>query len=290
MSDTTASLVWSTTPALAASLKTLPEDLIPLLINAAFTLPYAVLSNIYPHILSPDRSSQDLDAIRSLTNLESEPYDPSAPPRSSLFPPLVTSIQPSSLASFPLRLSHADSYLGLPKDGKDLRTVLVGDAAHTVHPLAGQGLNMGLGDVRSLVKTLERAVELGADVGSYTALRPYPRSRYIANHALLSATDHLASLYGSKNPLAVWARSTGLEMINELDSVKGLIMRQAGGIPETRGGRAGFWNGVAGALEGVGKGVESVKGAANLARNLLEQRLRNAREGHQRLALPVFLS
>jgi len=77
-------------------------------------------------------------------------------------PPLVTSIQQGSAASFPLRFNHADAYIGERENG---RTALVGDAAHTVHPLAGQGLNMGLADVECLAHCIQDAVLSGGDVG-----------------------------------------------------------------------------------------------------------------------------
>lgn len=93
-------------------------------------------------------------------------------------PPSVARVQEGSVASFPLRLSHVDSYLGQPKDGRDLRTALVGDAAHTIHPLAGQGLNMGLGDIQSLVQTLEKTVENGGDVGEPQLPPHLPLQRY----------------------------------------------------------------------------------------------------------------
>lgn len=79
-------------------------------------------------------------------------------------PPLVQSIQPGSVAGFPLRLSHAEAYIGDEATGEG-RTALVGDAAHTVHPLAGQGLNMGLADVQVLTRTIEQAVLAGGDIG-----------------------------------------------------------------------------------------------------------------------------
>jgi ubiquinone biosynthesis monooxygenase Coq6 len=81
---------------------------------------------------------------------------------SDMLPPLVTSIQHGTVASFPLRFNHADAYIG---ENTGSRTVLVGDAAHTIHPLAGQGLNMGLGDVESLTRCIQDAVLQGGDIG-----------------------------------------------------------------------------------------------------------------------------
>lgn len=86
------------------------------------------------------------------------------PEESDSLPPLVMSIQPGTVASFPLRFNHAESYIG---EGAGSRTVLVGDAAHTIHPLAGQGLNMGLADVQCLAKCIREAVQQGADIGKY---------------------------------------------------------------------------------------------------------------------------
>ena len=173
MSDTTASLVWSTKPAIAAALKKLPLELLPSLINAAFSLPYTTLSRIFSLLTqNPPLPHLELaEQLEILTRRPEQVFDLNAV--APALPPLITAIQPSSIASFPLKLSHADTYLGLPKGGKDLRTALVGDAAHTVHPMAGQGMNMGLGDVRALVDTLEKAVADGGDVGQSALL---PRS------------------------------------------------------------------------------------------------------------------
>jgi ubiquinone biosynthesis monooxygenase Coq6 len=89
-------------------------------------------------------------ATRSIRSLATEDL--------SSFPPVVKSIDSRSIASFPLKLTHAESYIGN-------RTALVGDAAHTIHPLAGQGLNMGLGDVRVLADVWEETVCKGGDLG-----------------------------------------------------------------------------------------------------------------------------
>lgn len=80
-----------------------------------------------------------------------------------MLPPPVISIQEGSVASFPLRMAHADSYIGEEEHGS--RTVLLGDAAHTIHPLAGQGLNMGLMDASVLARCINSSVLVGSDIG-----------------------------------------------------------------------------------------------------------------------------
>jgi ubiquinone biosynthesis monooxygenase Coq6 len=123
---------------------------------------------------------------------------------------------------------------------------------------------MGIADVASLVSTIESVIQEGGDIGSYTSLRPYPRERYFANHLLLSATDHLNSIFSTTSRPLVWARSNGLEVINELDWVKERIMRQAGSRKEVERS-AGVWGGVASVLDGVQSGFGVAKGVAGLA-------------------------
>lgn len=293
VSDKYASLVWSTTPAYAAVIKSLPLEVLAPLVTCAFTIPHeelrAFLDSFLPAPGTDDRPPVDAPAaiarLRDLLVAHSRAtYDPSNP--ADPLPPSVTAVQPASVASFPLRLAHTSSYLGLPAAppppppqteaeggpadptlaaavsiAQDLRTVLVGDAAHTVHPLAGQGLNLGLADARSLSALLARLASQGGDLGAYLSLKPYARERYLANHAVLSACDHLASLYGRTDPVSVWARSTGVEVLNELGPVKDLIMRRAGSTTAQTGEAAGsagersagVWGGVAGALERAGQ-------------------------------------
>ncbi|GAA5980291.1 hypothetical protein JCM21900_003248, partial [Sporobolomyces salmonicolor] len=93
---------------------------------------------------------------------------------------------------------------------------------------------------------------------SYISLLPYPRSRYLANHALLSTCDHLAKLYSSQASPLVWLRSTGLEAINELESVKRLLMGGAGAATQ---GNGSAWGTVAAALDGLAQ-VRDVAGLA----------------------------
>ncbi|KAF8892044.1 hypothetical protein BD779DRAFT_1670397 [Infundibulicybe gibba] len=161
----------------------------------------------------------------ALTN-NSSPATVGVPSADSEYvPPLVTSIHSGTAASFPLRFNHTESYIG---EGSGSRTVLVGDAAHTIHPLAGQGLNLGLGDVKSLAHCIHSAVLHGSDIGSYNSLLPYTRERYFENHKIMSAIDKLHKLYSTKSGPIVWSRSVGLEVLNELDTLKSAIMMTAG--------------------------------------------------------------
>jgi len=173
-------MVWSTKPALAAALKSVDPTVLVNLINAAFRLPEVSIRYLHDLLLSSVVSQKALtsDEVReevlwrershkiSVTSAHSSALstgDVGIPPEGSeSLPPLVTSIQSGTVASFPLRYSHADSYIG-----DDGRTVLVGDAAHTVHPLAGQGLNAGLADVQCLAQTIEMALLQGGDIGVY---------------------------------------------------------------------------------------------------------------------------
>ena len=78
-------------------------------------------------------------------------------------PSLVANIQPGTVASFPLRFRHAEAYIGS-------RTALIGDAAHVIHPLAGQGLNLGLADAAALARSIRAAVMHGGDIGESTPI------------------------------------------------------------------------------------------------------------------------
>ena len=182
LSPTISTLVWSTKPHMAKTLLSSEPEILASMINAAFRLP--AISMQYLH----DRNSEALSAGKPLTHPElvqeilwrekAHAIDPNSAYASAVtaslntnavpavdseaVPPLVTGIQQGTIASFPLRYNHTDSYLG---EGTGARTVLVGDAAHTIHPLAGQGLNLGLADVECLAKCIDRALMLGSDIG-----------------------------------------------------------------------------------------------------------------------------
>ena len=109
----------------------------------------------------------------------------------------------NDLSTFPLRADHASTYLGP-------RFALLGDAAHRIHPLAGQGLNLGLADVGALLDTLVQARSVGSDVGSPLSLRHFERQRRPQNEAMRAATDSLKTLFGHDLGPIRLIRSLGL--------------------------------------------------------------------------------
>jgi len=122
---------------------------------------------------------------------------------------------------FPLRLLHASQYSAA-------RTVLIGDAAHSIHPLAGQGVNLGLADAYVLAQEL--GVAGAHEAGRQQPLRRYARRRKSENVAMLTVTDGLYRLFGMRSPLPTMTRNLGLALVNILPPVKHRLLRQAAGL------------------------------------------------------------
>lgn len=126
-------------------------------------------------------------------------------------------------AVFPLRLFETMHYV-------KPRLALVGDAAHTIHPLAGQGVNLGLADVKSLISVIVDATNEKKDIGALNVLRRYERWRRADNRSMLVAMDGLKRLFGSEISVVKELRSFGLNLTNKLTPLKNIIMQQAMGI------------------------------------------------------------
>ncbi|OGT00009.1 MAG: hypothetical protein A3K04_09370 [Gallionellales bacterium RBG_16_56_9] len=122
-------------------------------------------------------------------------------------------------AAFPLRLLH------LPQIVKP-RLALVGDAAHNVHPLAGQGVNLGFRDARQLAQVLQQR---GAqpDCGNIYLLRRYERARREDILSMQFTTDTLKKLFNNSNPLLRSARNLGLAATNRITPLKKMLARHA---------------------------------------------------------------
>ena len=110
------------------------------------------------------------------------------------------------------------------------RLSLVGDAAHTIHPLAGQGVNLGLADVASLMDVVVEALNNEKDIGDLKVLRRYERWRRAENRSMLLAMDGLKRLFGSELPIVKDLRGLGLDITNNITPLKNLIMQQAMGL------------------------------------------------------------
>ncbi|XP_054386803.1 ubiquinone biosynthesis monooxygenase COQ6, mitochondrial isoform X4 [Pongo abelii] len=132
-------------------------------------------------------------------------------------PPSVARVDAKSRVLFPLGLGHAAEYVRP-------RVALIGDAAHRVHPLAGQGVNMGFGDISSLAHHLSTAAFNGKDLGSMSHLTGYETERQRHNTALLAATDLLKRLYSTSASPLVLLRTWGLQATNAVSPLKEQIM------------------------------------------------------------------
>ena len=128
-----------------------------------------------------------------------------------------------NLAAFPLGS-------GLPNRCIGPKTALIGDAAHRVHPLAGQGVNLGFGDVSSIVDLLEQSVKRGEPFLGYeeNVLSEYETERLRHNLPTMAAIDGIQKLYCTDNVFAVLARSAGLQIFDASATLKGIAMSQAG--------------------------------------------------------------
>ncbi|WP_191601312.1 UbiH/UbiF/VisC/COQ6 family ubiquinone biosynthesis hydroxylase [Marinomonas algicola] len=124
--------------------------------------------------------------------------------------------------SIPLTQRHATEYV------KE-RIALVGDAAHTIHPLAGQGANIGFSDVRALVEILLKAHKRQDDIGRLTILRRYQRARMLDNLQMAAGMESFKRLYSTQNPLIVQMRNTGMNFINKNAEIKRLVVEKAFG-------------------------------------------------------------
>jgi len=125
--------------------------------------------------------------------------------------------------AFPLGFSVARAFVAD-------RVALIGDAAHVIHPIAGQGLNMGLKDVAALAEVIVDAARLGLDPGSAAVLDRYQRWRRFDTMAMGVATDGLNRLFSNRSDLLRVARDVGLGLVDRLPALKQLFIREAAGL------------------------------------------------------------
>ncbi|PJB72260.1 MAG: ubiquinone biosynthesis protein [Alphaproteobacteria bacterium CG_4_9_14_3_um_filter_47_13] len=124
--------------------------------------------------------------------------------------------------SYPLSLVHAHQYIAP-------RMALVAEAAHGIHPIAGQGLNMGFRDLATITELISAACKNGQDPGSEEVLKQYQQHRRFDNMAMAGATDSLNKLFSNDLMPVKLARKAGLRIVSRLPFAKKLFMNQAMG-------------------------------------------------------------
>lgn len=134
----------------------------------------------------------------------------------------------SPRAGFPLRLQLASAY-------ERERVVLVGDAAHVVHPLAGQGVNLGLQDTIALLQAVARDLAAAREPGTHASLRAYARARRSDNALAAYAFDGLNRLFSNQAFLPTLLRGPALGMVDRLGSLKRWFARNAAGVQGSMG-------------------------------------------------------
>ncbi len=129
----------------------------------------------------------------------------------------------SARHSIPLTARYA-------RDFAKKRIALVGDAAHTIHPLAGLGVNLGFQDVISLTQEIEKNLSMNVDIGEYRYLRHYERWRKTEAVKMLVAMQGLKDLFNGSNPIKKLVRGIGLSATNQLTPLKEQLIKQALGV------------------------------------------------------------
>lgn len=209
----TSSLVWTVDKATAKILLELPLDEFTDRVNQALwdnSDKNPAVENISERVSQIFR----VFAVNSLQGDESNVRQ---------LPPSVIEVE-GSRGAFPLGIGHAVDYVSH-------RAVLIGDSAHRVHPLAGQGVNLGFGDVVSLTEVICQNVADGSsDIGSLTYLRKYQSDRQKHNLPTMSAIHGLNLLYGTTWAPLVVLRSIGLNLFDSVPSIKKFMTQRAAGV------------------------------------------------------------
>ncbi|CAI0380359.1 unnamed protein product [Linum tenue] len=206
--DNFSNIVWTMSPKQASDLTVMNEDEFVKAVNQAMDNGYG------PHPKSNFSNGSNKFSFLggNLTMSTNESFE---------VPPKVVKLA-SKRAAFPLSLMHANDYVAK-------RIVLIGDAAHAVHPLAGQGVNLGFGDAFTLSRIIGEGVAVGTDIGEVSLLRKYEAERKPANIAMMAVLDGFQKIYSVDfGPLNV-LRAAAFHAANYISPLKRGIISYASG-------------------------------------------------------------
>jgi len=208
LSQNVSNLVWSTTREQARELIKDDEETFVAKVNDALTS-------------SQSGNDPMLDSARSFLNTLTSIMQPGRLASNSIHhPPLTTKVHHKSRGVYRLQQLHAPMYV-------KSRLALVGDSAHRVHVLAGLGVNLGIGDVKSLVETIETSISEGEDYGCLESLLAYETERQRHTVAVMGVINVLHQLFSTSALPVVLARTLGLQATDSLKPVKQQIIKYA---------------------------------------------------------------
>jgi 2-octaprenylphenol hydroxylase len=165
--------------------------------------------------------SQTVDRARSLMDLDDAAFCKQLTEESEAMLGQVKEV--SKRFSIPLRQRHAKEYVAPG-------VALIGDAAHTIHPLAGQGVNLGFKDVVALSEVLKDADQHELNPGLEPILKRYQRQRQADNLLMMGAMEGFKRLFAQPDPLVRWMRNTGLDFVNKQSFIKKQLVKHAMGL------------------------------------------------------------
>ena len=209
MFDNYGSVVWSTTRAQADALVEMKDEEFAGELRRAFNARYVKAPPFPFSMMDVEKVAQSV--LQPIFGSEMRTPEP----------PVIESVV-GKRASFPLQLSQTTPYYGT-------RFALVGDAAHVVHPLAGQGFNLGLGDIASLTTRLCEAVMQGSDIGSEAVLCDYGRKRTWNNSVMMGGIDGLQKVFQCNNFVFNGMRGLGMIATSSISPLKNILIQNAMG-------------------------------------------------------------
>ncbi|GAU29608.1 hypothetical protein TSUD_164560 [Trifolium subterraneum] len=208
MGDKFSNIVWTMSPAESNDRKSITEEMFLKDVNSALDYGYG------PHPTSSSLGNGDMFSWLKMDATLSANEFFEIPPKAIRLA--------SERMVFPLSLRHANSYASK-------RVVLIGDAAHTIHPLAGQGVNLGFGDAFSLSKVIAEGIALGSDIGEVNLLRKYEAERKPANITMMAILDGFQKAYSIDFGPFNFLRAAAFNGANYISPLKRSIISYASG-------------------------------------------------------------